>query len=107
MYGPGSVLVPIDDCPRIWLACGPTNDLIQDETHAMLRYLYHKTGGHRHMTTLYESCTPEEAQEACDSIDDAIDRREQALRLGHVPLTYTQAISFLAKRAGQTRSETG
>ena len=67
IYGPDSLHVPYDDCPRLWLCCGPEVD--HDITQAPLR------------GTVTE---------------DDLARRAAAVRCDYHFVTYVEALCFMA-----------
>lgn len=70
IYGASSLQVPYDDCPRLWLCCGP--EIQYDEQHA---------------TWLLGND---------DEVRSHLERREQAIRCGYKRVTYVDALSFMA-----------
>lgn len=80
IYGAASMEMPYDDCPRVWLCCGPETSLDIQEA-----------------TALYGD-TPE--------LREGLRRREKAGRLDYRFLTYVDTLSFmaneLARRCVQT-----
>ena len=70
IYGPSSMNIPYDDCPRVWLCCGPESSLDIQEARA------------------FYGDTPE--------LQEGLRRREKAERLGYRFMTYIDTMSFLA-----------
>lgn len=82
IYGASSLQVPYDDCPRLWLCCGP--EIQYDEQQAT--WILQKNDDN-------------------DNDDDGgggkeirrhLERRERALRCGYKRVTYVDAQSFMA-----------
>jgi hypothetical protein len=69
IYGASSLQVPYDDCPRLWLCCGP--EIQYDEQQATCLLVPNDIGRH-------------------------LERRERALRCGYKRVTYVDALSFMA-----------
>jgi hypothetical protein len=69
LFGPESLRVPVDDCPRLWLCCGPEVDRDLDEAAFLLRGPVHP---------------------------QALERRRQALALAYQCVTFVDARCFLA-----------
>ena len=67
IYGAASLSVPYDDCPRLWLACGPSVD--HDISHA---------------------------PQLGTVTDGDLQRRTDALRADYQSVTYVEALCFMA-----------
>ena len=76
IYGTSSLQVPYDDCPRLWLCCGP--EIEYDEQHAA--WLLGNDGDASND----------------DELADHLARREKAIRCGYTLVTYVDALSFMA-----------
>lgn len=75
IYGKSSLNVPYDDCPRLWLCCGPDN--ASDEKHATWLL-----GG--------------ESAAADYGFAEHVERRQKAMRFGYKLISYVDALCFMA-----------
>ncbi len=73
IYGRESMDIPLDDCPRIWLCCGPT--VSQDEAEAID---FHKVK------------------------EDAFVRKTRAMQCGFRRMTYVDVLCFAANEQAKT-----
>lgn len=77
LFGEQSLQMPIDDCPRLWLCCGP-------EIQRDLDVAVHVVKG---------------------PIDpSALERRQQALGLSYQCLTYIDAVCFFANAVAKSKA---
>lgn len=74
VYGPASLDVPYDDCPRLWLGCGP-DPHVHDTEQALLRG---------------------------PVTDQDMERRAKALRSDYELVSYVEALSFMANAVAKT-----
>jgi hypothetical protein len=77
IYGASSLEVPCDDCPRLWLCCGPELDTEHDVQHATLLL-----GG--------------TDAAAAAGLDQHVLRRDRALRSNCKFVSYIDMMSFIA-----------
>jgi hypothetical protein len=79
VYGEASVNLPLDDCPRLWIGCGPEGGIPACDEQAAARLV------------------PVEA------LNGHLERRALALRLGYQLVSFVEALSFMANVMAKKR----
>ena len=82
VYGETSVNLPLDDCPRLWVGCGPEGGSAEHDAAAAA------------------------AMVSADALPAGLERRQLALRLGYQLVSFVEAMAFMANTMAQKRVST-
>ena len=79
VYGEASVNLPLDDCPRLWVGCGPEGGSADHDAKAAADLV------------------------GLDALPAKLERRALALRLGYQLVSFVDAMAFMANVMAKKR----